>query len=183
MALIKKNYFFNLIFLLIFVNPVLNNDSISIMIKNVTCEEKDYILLYISKIFLDKSWKVFRNFIPENSFHGYVLEIGNSSISIIYSTPYSKRFLGESFVKRKVITNIGFQLYNNQSKQVLESVIKTLEKEDEIKYNQIPEMEKSPYSFTIGQKSGYSIWHKLFEPVLVISSCSVIVYMFFIQRI
>ena len=160
-----------------------NEDSIAVVIKDVTSEEKEYILLNICEGLLAKSYNVFRNFIPDYSFHGYVLEIGKSSIHVIYSKPYNKKLFGKSFVKRKIITSLGFQLYKNQSHQILESIIKTTEKEDEIEYNQINEVEKSPYSFTIGQKSGYSFWHKMFEPILVISSCTVIVYMFFVQRI
>jgi hypothetical protein len=210
MGLTMRIYFFNLLFIFAFVytkgevqnNLIIvdnlvydiiegnisdkyksRNDSILLIDKDSSSEVKEYIFLTVSKTLLDKSWKVFRNFIPGNSFQGYVLEIENSSVKIVYSKPYTKKFLGKSYVKRKVTVNIGFQLYYNQSNQVLGADVKILEKEDEIKYNQINDLEKSSYSFTIGHQSGHSFWHRIFEPVLVISGCAVIVYLFFTQRV
>ena len=167
----------------VFNNKISEKDSIAIVITNFHNEEKSYILLNLGKVLLEKSLTVFRNFIPADSFQGLVLEINHFSVDVTYSKPYSKKLIGDRYCKRKIVINLEGQLFDNESKQILYSIIKTSEDEDEIEYKRIDNLEKSSYSFTIGQRSGYSVWQRIFEPVLVISSCAVIIYIFFTKRV
>ena len=157
-------------------------DSLAIDVSSLDTDIKSYLKILVGNIATEKSFKVFRNYIPGSSFEGLVLTINLCEANVIYSKPYEKSFLDENFVQRKIHINIKGQLYSIRSDRILKAIEKKLEYTDEIPYKIIAQLENSSYSFCKGIREGYSIWDKLYEPALAIASVAIIVYLFFTQR-
>jgi hypothetical protein len=157
-------------------------ESLAIDVSSLDTELKSYLRILVGNIATEKSFKVFRNYIPGSSFQGLVLTINLCEAVVIYSKPYEKSFLNEKFVQRKIKININGQLYSSRSERILKAIKNKVEYADEIPYKTIAQIEKSNFSFCKGKREGYSIWDKLYEPALAIASVAIIVYLFFTQR-
>ena len=62
------------------------------------------------------------------------------------------------------------------------NIDKDIKYTDEIPYGIIAEIEDPNYTFSQGKREDYTFWEKIYEPVLVIASVGVVVYLFFTQR-
>ena len=94
-------------------------ESLAIDVSSLDTEIKSYLKILVGNIATDKSFKVFRNYIPGSSFQGLVLTINQCEAVVIYSKPYEKSFLDENFVQRKISININGQLYSSRSERIL----------------------------------------------------------------
>jgi hypothetical protein len=157
-------------------------ESLAINVSSLDAEIRSYLKILAGNIATEKSFKVFRNYIPGSSFQGLVLTINLCEAVVIYSKPYEKSFLDENFVQRKIYIDIKGQLYSSKSERILKAIDKKVEYTDEIPYKKIAQLQNSSYSFCKGIREDYSIWDKLYEPALAITSVAIIVYLFFTQR-
>jgi len=100
----------------------------------------------------------------------------------VYSKPYDKSFLGKNYVSRSFEIELKGQIYSARTNEVLVPLDKQIQYTDEIPYGIITEIENSNYNFSKGKREDYTFWEKIYEPVLVIASVGVVVYLFFTQR-
>jgi len=157
-------------------------DSVAIDVSGLEWEKSNYLKILIGNLAAEKSFKVFRNYNPTSSFQGLVLTISRFSTSIEYSKPFEKSFLGKNYVTRQIETEITGQFYLARTEEVKKVINKRTYYTDDIQYVNIAEIENVNYGFSKGKREDYSFWEKIYEPVLVIASVGVVVYLFFTQR-
>ena len=157
-------------------------DSIAIDVSGLEWEKSNYLKIVIGNLATKKSFKVFRNYNPTSSFQGLVLTINQFTTSIEYSKPFEKSFLGKNFVTRRIETEITGQFYSARTDEVKKVIDKKTHYKDDIPYGMVAEIENVNYGFSKGKREDYSFWEKIYEPVLVIASVGVVVYLFFTQR-
>ena len=157
-------------------------DSLAIDVSELEWEKSNYLKILIGNIAIDKSLKVFRNYISTSSFQGLVLTINQFKTGIEYSKPFEKSFLGKNYVTRRIETELRGQFYLARTEEVKMVIDKKADYSDDIPYGIIADIEKSNYRFSKGKREDYSFWDKIYEPVLVIAAVSVVVYLFFTQR-
>jgi len=158
------------------------SDSLLIRVENLDPDEGNYLRVFFGNYFSQKSFRVYRNYNEISSFQGLIVEIDNFKISIKYSKPFEKSFLGMNFVHRQVHYQMNGQIYSGDGQIVEQAIKSSVLIEDEIPYGSITEVDESPYGFTIGKREDYSFWEKIYEPVITIGSVAIIVYLFFSQR-
>ena len=158
------------------------NDSLAIDLSELDREKKNYLTILIGNLANENSFKVFRNYNPTSSFQGLVLTINQFSTSIEYSKPYEKAFLGKNFITREIKVGLRGQFYYAHTDEIVKSVEQESLYTDEIYYSLISEIEDPNYDFSRGKREDYSFWEKIYEPVLVIASVGIVVYLFFTQR-
>jgi len=138
--------------------------------------------LIVGNLATEKSFQVVRNYNPGSSFQGLVLTIDQFSVHVKYSKPFEKTLLGESYVGREITTEIRGQLYLKRSALILAAIDENIKLSDEIPSAEITRIEDTNYSFSQGERKGYSFWDKVFEPVIVVSAVAIVVYLFYTQR-
>jgi hypothetical protein len=159
-----------------------DTDSLAIDVSQLEWEKSNYLKILIGNLATEKSFKVFRNYNLTSSFQGLVLTINQFTTGVYYSKPFEKSFLGKNFVTRQIETELRGQFYSARTEEVIKVLDKKAIYADDILYGIIAEIENSNYSFTKGKRESYSFWEKIYEPVLVIASVAVVVYLFFSQR-
>ena len=159
-----------------------HSDTLAIQVSELNWEKSNYLKILIGNLAAEKSLKVFRNYNSSSSFQGLVLTINQFKTKIEYSKPYNKSFLGRNFVARKFVLEINGQIYSAQTEEVINAIEKNIEYTDEIPYGNIGDIEDANYLFSKGKREDYTFWEKVYEPVLVIASVGVVVYLFFTQR-
>jgi hypothetical protein len=155
---------------------------LAIQVSELNWEKSNYLKILIGNLAAEKSFKVFRNYNSSSSFQGLVLTINQFKTKIEYSKPYNKSFLGRNFVARKFVLEINGQIYSAQTEEVINAIEKNIEYTDEIPYGNIGDIEDANYLFSKGKREDYTFWEKVYEPILVIASVGVVVYLFFTQR-
>ena len=158
------------------------DDSIAIDVSELEWEKGNYLKILIGNLALEKSFKVFRNYNPTSSFQGLVLTINQFTTNIDYTKPFEKSFLGKNYVSRRIETDLRGQFFSARTKEVKKVIDEKAQYTDDIPYSILSEVEKSNFSFSKGKREDYSFWEKIYEPVLVIASVAVVVYLFFTQR-
>lgn len=159
-----------------------NGDSLAIDIANLGIDKENYLRVIIGNLALEKSFKVIRNYNPSSSFQGLVLTVDRFDVDIEYSKPYEKSLLGNSYVRRQITTKMRGQLYSKRSKLVLSGIDKNTKSIDEIPYSDITRIEDKTYNFSHGVRTDYTFWDKVFEPVIIVSAVTIIIYLFYSQR-
>jgi hypothetical protein len=159
-----------------------HSDTLAIQVSELNWEKGNYLKILIGNLATEKSFKVFRNYNSSSSFQGLVLTINQFKTKIEYSKPYNKSFLGRNFVARKFVLEINGQIYSAQTEEVINAIEKNIEYTDEIPYGNIGDIEDANYLFSKGKREDYTFWEKVYEPILVIASVGVVVYLFFTQR-
>jgi hypothetical protein len=157
-------------------------DSLAIDVSELEWEKSNYLKVLIGNLATKKSFKVFRNYNQTSSFQGLVLTITQFTTYVEYSKPFEKTFFGENFVSRRIETELRGQFYSARSDEIIKAIDKKTKYSDEIPYGIIADIENSGYSFSKGIREDYSFWEKIYEPVLVVASVGVVVYLFFTQR-
>jgi hypothetical protein len=157
-------------------------DSLAIDVSGLEWEKSNYLKILIGNLATSKFFKVFRNYNPTSSFQGLVLTISQFTTSIEYSIPFEKSFLGKNFVTRRIETEITGQFYSARIEEVKKVIDTRTHYTDDIPYEMVAEIENVNYGFSKGKRVDYSFWEKIYEPVLVIVSVGVVVYLFFTQR-
>ena len=145
-------------------------------------ETNRYIKNKIGNIFSQNNNQVFRNFTADSSFEGTVFEVQNFQTIISYSEPYEKEILGTDFVDRHIFVVLEGQIYNYKDNKIISAIEKNKDFKDEIEYDQIKEVESSPYRFTQGEIVDITMWQKILEPALVVSSVVAVLLLLFTQR-
>jgi len=159
-----------------------DTDSLAIDVSELESEKSNYLKILIGNLAAEKSFTVFRNYNPTSSFQGLVLTINQFTTKIEYSKPFEKSFLGKNYVNRRIETDLRGQFYSARTKEVKKVIDKKLRYEDNLLYSQISDVENSNYGFSKGNREDYTFWEKIYEPVLVIASVAIVVYLFFTQR-
>lgn len=163
---------------------VLGNGTDTLAIRQAS--KQDELMLYgttfFTNILSERGIRVLRNYPAGLSFQGLVLDIADINFSVEYSEPYSKSFFGSDYCRRQVNLRFTGQLFDSVSGVVVKSIMTAKSYSDEIPYNDIEELELSSFSFTRGERTSYSDWDKIVEPVLVVGSVVIIVFLFFTQR-
>ncbi len=157
-------------------------DSLVIDVANLSWENGNYLKILLGNQAAKNSFKVFRNYNSSSSFQGLVLTIDQFSIKIEYSRPYNKAFLGRNYVERRFDIHLKGQFYFLRNDEVLRPINIVSKFSDELLYGNIEDVESSNYNFSKGKREDYTFWEKIYEPVLVIASVGVVVYLFFTQR-
>ncbi len=156
----------------------LSGDTLYIVSPDSAGDFRRYAGFILTGKLQNSGFKVFRN----GSTQGTVLELAHTAVAIRYSEPYSSSLFGRDMSKRHITVKLIGQIRNEPSGLVVRSIEVEKTFSDEIKYNNIEELEASSYSFTQGEREKYSNWDKIVEPALIISSIVVIVLLFFTQR-
>ena len=141
-----------------------------------------YLETNISNALAQSNYTVFRNFPVDTTFENTVFEIVNCMVQIQYSEPNTWDVFKEAKVERIIQLSIEGQIYNSKDNKVLLPIKTSKYFSDPIYYDQIEELEQSPYPFTNGKKADISSWQKIIEPVIVVSSVLVVVLLLFTQR-
>lgn len=159
-----------------------NADSLAIDVSEIDWEKGNYLKMLIGNLAIKNSFRVFRNYNSTSSFQGLVLTVNRLETKIEYSKPYEKSFLGKNYITRRIGLKIRGQFYSARTDEIKRVIEKDKEYTDDLPYTNIDEIENSAYRFSKGQREDYSFWEKIYEPVLVIASVGVVVYLFFTQR-
>jgi hypothetical protein len=98
-----------------------------------------------------------------------------------YESP--ARLLGfNRAIKREVRFNLTGWIEDHALQRIAQSINIDRIAQDEIRANDVPELEESPYSSTRGTWETRSVWTRYLEPAAVILSASTIIYLFFSMR-
>jgi hypothetical protein len=159
-----------------------SGDSLAIDLFELDWEQRNYLNVLIGNLAVEKTFKVFRNYNPTSSFQGLVLSINQFEIEIEYSKPYEKAFLGKNYITRTINIGLRGQFYSARTDEVKQAVDSDQSYKDEILYGLVTDIENPNYQFSKGKREDYTFWEKIYEPVLVIASVGVVVYLFFTQR-
>jgi hypothetical protein len=159
-----------------------NSDTLAIDVSELDWEKSSYLKILVGNLAAENSFKVFRNYNSSSSFQGLVLTINQFISKIEYSKPYDKSFLGKNFVSRKFELELKGQIYSARTDEVIKAIDKDIKYTDEIPYGIIADIEDANYSFSQGKREDFTFWEKIYEPILVIASVGVVVYLFFTQR-
>lgn len=151
-------------------------------INNSDNEIAGYLRLTLGNFYSQNHKNIFRNFPVDSSFEGKVLDVRDFQIRIQYSEPYEENFLGKTFVKRHVSVVLKAQIYNFADKKVIYPMDNEAHFKDEIEFNEIENIENSPYKFTRGELADITLWQRILEPALVVSSVIVVLLLLFTQR-
>jgi hypothetical protein len=157
-------------------------DSLALDVLRLEPEIQNYLRVLVGNWFLQNSFQVFRNYNAGSSFQGMVLEINKYNLEIVYSKPYEKSLLGADYIRRQISLDLHGQFYDAGRQKVQHAVRKTEIYTDEIPYADINRVDESAFPFTKGQREDYSLWDKLYEPVLTVTSVAILVYLFFSRR-
>ncbi len=157
-------------------------DKIIISIDSLDNKIAGYLRLKLGNFFSQNKQQVFRNFPSDSSFEGKVLEIQNFQIKIKYSEPFGKDFLGKNYVKRNIWVLLTAQIYNYTNHKIIYPIESETNFSDEIEFNEIENIEDSPYKFTHGKLADITLWQKMLEPALVVSSVITVLLLLFTQR-
>ena len=141
-----------------------------------------YSLVIISNHLKQAGWQVFRINDSADARSGLILEVSRVNAEIIYSEPYAVSLLGIDLAQRTIRLRLDGQIRRSLSGEVTKMIAAEHLHRDEIKYNEIEELEGTTFSFTQGERQRYSGWDKFIEPALIVSSVVVIVLLFFTQR-
>lgn len=161
---------------------IFENKKIILNIPGSQGASNNYLKIKLGNIFSQYNNQVFRNFTADSSFEGTVIEVQDFQINIKYSEPYEKKILGTDFVHRFVSVKLNGQIYNYRNKKIISALENYEEFEDEIEYSKIKDIEISPYNFTTGKFADITMWQKILEPALVVSSVVVVLLLLFTQR-
>jgi hypothetical protein len=157
-------------------------DSIFIKLISPDQEKIDYLTIILGNVLTENSFNVYRNYYSGLSFQGVVLEITKFAVNLSYGQSGEDIERDNDYIGRNIVVQILGQIYNLETGRILKSVDGTNSYYDEIEYRQIDTIEKSPYSFTRGIKGEYSNWQSWIEPVIVVASVAVSVFLFFTLR-
>jgi len=141
-----------------------------------------YLNLLLGNALSEKSFTVYRNSDPFSAFEGTTFKISEFNVVLVYSKPYTKSFIGKTFLKRKLVVQLFGQLFESKSGRIIKPVKGEKSFDDEILYDELENIEKSPYPFTQGILSDISNWQIYFEPLVALSSIAVLIYLFFSLR-
>jgi len=164
------------------VDDRIENKNIILNVINSKNETGRYIKYILGNLLSQNNNQVFRNFPADSSFEGTVFEVQNFQTKISYSEPYEKKILGSDFVHRYVFVKLEGQIYNYKDHKIISAIKKEKEYKDETEYKKINEVELSPYSFTQGAITDITMWQKILEPALVVSSVLAVLLLLFTQR-
>lgn len=89
--------------------------------------------------------------------------------------------LETEYIRKNNITLTGW-LENKKNHEILLSVDVNKTFSELLYADKFTELEKSPYSFTKGTTTELSLWQEVLEPVMVVTSVAVIVYLFYTVR-
>jgi len=159
-----------------------NADSLAIDVSGLEDERSNYLKILIGNLAAEKSLKVFRNYNPISSFQGLVVTINRFTVDIEYSKPFEETFFGKNYITRRINAQLKGQIYSARTEEVKFVINNKTSYTDDIPYGVISYIENSSYEFTKGKREDYSFWAKIYEPVLVITSVAVVVYLFFAER-
>jgi hypothetical protein len=157
-------------------------DTLSIINTYSDDELFRYCLALMTNQLQQEGFRVYRHNRIQNVNTGLIIELSRVSANILYSEPFSKNFLGSDFSNRTIRVQLSGQILDGESGALLKMIESDRLYQDEIKYNEIEELEGISFSFTQGERQKYSGWDRFIEPALVISSVVVIVLLFFTQR-
>jgi len=157
-------------------------DTVSILCNLNKKDVQNYILQTVGNGLYLKSITVFRNNNSRTAFEGIVIAINEVIINVGYSAPFNKSPISNARVIRMISVRVAGQIYKTQNGQVLNSLDRNLLYEDEVPVDFLEHIDESPYEFTIGNRLYNSTWDKYFEPLLVMSTIGMVVYLFFSQR-
>jgi hypothetical protein len=142
----------------------------------------NYSLVVISNQLQQAGFRVYRHNSVASIRSGMIIEFSRISAEIIYTEPYTKNFLGSDFTQRLIRLQLNGQIRRSETGELVRMIRADRLYQDEIKYNEIEELEGTTFSFTQGERKKYSGWDRFIEPALVISSVIVVVLLFFTQR-
>lgn len=111
-----------------------------------------------------------------------LLRIEQFSTRIVY-VQKSTGFLNLStqYSRKNLIVLTGW-LEDQTNNKILKSLDVNKIFVQKINADDFTSLEKSPYQFTRGTTEELSVWHKTIEPVMVVTSFAVIIYLFFSVR-
>ena len=89
--------------------------------------------------------------------------------------------LETEYIRKNKITLTGW-LENKKNHEILLSLDVNKTFSELLNTDNFSELEESPYSFTIGTTTELSLWQEVLEPVMVVTSVAVIVYLFYTVR-
>jgi hypothetical protein len=159
-----------------------NGDSIAIYSDLIDADSENYLRFRLADLLHRKSFRVFRNYNQVPAFQGVVIDIQEFEPIVEYSVPFNQTPLSEAQERREITLIIAGQIYKASDGMILKSLDNEVSFADTVFVSNLQSREVSPYRFTKGKRIKYSSWEIYFEPLLIISTAGVIVYLFFSQR-
>ena len=164
------------------VNCFSDEDSAAIICNLTDKVIQSYVFQIVGNLLFEKSIVVFRNYNSKFAFEGVIIEIKNVIPRVDYSAPYNKSPVAVAHVRRMISVQIAGQIYKAQNGRVIDSLDEILLFDDEVPAHKLEDIDNSPYEFTIGKRVFSSKWDTYFEPLLLVSTIGIIIYLFFSQR-
>lgn len=162
--------------------PPVYGDTLLFVLSGDAERYQEYLAIQTENFFKSEHFNIFRNYDPTFSFQGLILEVDRFDPVITYSMPYRKKILGREYVQRAVILEVKGQVRAVPYGAIIDTLHMIKKYEDEVEDRQLDKLETSGYAFTMGKRSGYSLWQSVLEPVIAVTTVSVLVYLFFTQR-
>jgi len=153
------------------------SDSIILKYSEGTQEEIDYLYIIAGNILAKNSFKVYRNYSQESTFQGMVFEVSKFTIGIVYSG----RDKTDKLTRTINITLIA-QLFHSKTGEIIRPINVEKLHRAEILREQIDGLERSAYQFTQGVRIQYTTWERVIEPLLIISSVAVMIFLLYTLR-
>jgi hypothetical protein len=157
-------------------------DSIAIKCDLIDTDSEKYLRFRLADLLHRNSFRVFRNYNQVTAFQGVVIDIREFEAIVEYSVPFNQTPISEAQERREITLIITGQMYKASDGMILESFDDEASFADTVFVSSLQSREASPYMFTRGKWIKTSSWDRYFEPLLIISTAGVIVYLFFSQR-
>jgi hypothetical protein len=153
-------------------------DSIAIDITALSSEKGEYLYTILGNLFIEKEWVVYRNFNQTRAFQGKVLKLSRFQVNMWYAVENSVH----NDILRNSYVGIKGQLFNGLSGRILKTFSGERLYRDYIDRQQFEDEGNKLDSYIIEQRQNLTLWDKMIEPALIITTAAVIVYLFFSQR-
>jgi hypothetical protein len=157
-------------------------DTLYLIIDGEAGRYENYLGMRIGNFFKERRHVVLRNYDLLSAFDGIRMVTNRFGCTVEYSKPFARSFLGRRYVQRSIHLTMEGQVLEGQERSVRFPLRYSRNYRDELAESRLDELETTEYPFTVGQRSGYSRWQSLIEPVITIAVVSGIIYLFYIQR-
>jgi len=160
---------------LVSVSPMLKGSSVLLSI--VASEERPLIEQAITSGLKRNGCDVYLDSLKGMGV--YLLKLNGVELHVTYREPFHERLFGESRSQRLVSASVPYMLSEAQTAKVLKSETLKLSLADTIAVGQISQLEQKNIQSTIAPMPERSFFDRLLEPLLIIGSTGVAIFLFF----
>ncbi|MBS4029068.1 MAG: hypothetical protein KGZ58_10590 [Ignavibacteriales bacterium] len=117
-----------------------------------------------------------------NDSSGIVFELFPLAFRVLYGEPFRESFLSERLIRRTVTLSLAGKIYRKFTGEVMFSNEQTWENVDTVKWSDIQHIESPMVEFSRGISTTQDWYDSYLEPIVIISTAAVVIFLFFTIR-